>query len=104
MLSGLDYDLYSLGRVVEVGSLSARTKIATKVFVRRVFAIFATNASFSCVIANLQINFSMICNKYHVIVHFLSKKHCFDPKEQIFLAKSLPKSALITTKLNIATK
>ena len=42
-------------RVAEVGSLSARAKMATKVFVRRVFAIFATNASFLRVIANLQI-------------------------------------------------
>ena len=32
--------------VAEVGSLSARAKMATKVFVKRVFAIFATNASF----------------------------------------------------------
>ena len=37
-------------------------KMATKVFVRRVFAIFATNASFLRVIANLQIQFSIICN------------------------------------------
>ena len=34
-------------RVAEVGSLSARAKMATKFFVRRAFAIFATNA-FSC--------------------------------------------------------
>ena len=39
--------------MAEVGSLSA--KKATKVFVRRVFAIFATNASFLRGIANLQI-------------------------------------------------
>ena len=37
-------------------------KMATKVFVRRVFAIFTTNASFLRVIANLQIQFSIICN------------------------------------------
>ena len=55
-------------RMAEVGSLSARAKMATKVFVRRVFAIFATNASFLRVIANLQIQFSIICNIYHVIV------------------------------------
>ena len=32
-------------RVAEVGSLSASAKMAIKVFVRRVFAIFATNAN-----------------------------------------------------------
>ena len=42
-------------RVAEVGSFSARAIFLTKKFVRRVFAIFATNASFLCVIANLQI-------------------------------------------------
>ena len=49
----------------------------TKVFVRSVFAIFATNASFLRVNANLQIRFSIICNMYYVIVDFLPKKHCF---------------------------
>ena len=49
-------------RVAEVGSLSARAKMGTKVFVRPVFAIFAKNASFLRVIANLQIQFSIICN------------------------------------------
>ena len=39
-------------RVAEVGSLSSKAKIAIKVFVRR---IFAKNASFLRVIANLQI-------------------------------------------------
>ena len=42
-------------RVAEAGSLSAKAKMATKVFVRRVFAIFATNESFLRIIANLQI-------------------------------------------------
>ena len=42
-------------RVAEVGSLSAGAKMALKVFVRRLFAIFATNASFLRVITNLQI-------------------------------------------------
>ena len=37
--------------MAKAGSLSARAKMATKVFVRRVFAIFATNASFLRVIA-----------------------------------------------------
>ena len=41
--------------VTEVGSLSTRRKMATKVFVRRVFAIFVTNASFLRGIANLPI-------------------------------------------------
>ena len=53
-------------------------KMATQVFVRQVFTIFTTNASFFLrVIANLQIQFSIICNMYHVIGHFLPKKHCF---------------------------
>ena len=37
--------------MAEVGSLSARADMA-KFFVKRVFTIFATNASFSRVIAN----------------------------------------------------
>ena len=41
--------------VAEVGSLSARAKMPTKIFVRRVFAIFATKPSFLRIIANLQI-------------------------------------------------
>ena len=45
----------ALHEVAEVGSLSARAKMPTKVFVRRVFPIFATNASFLHVIAILQI-------------------------------------------------
>ena len=39
--------------VAEVGSLSARTKMGIKIFVKRSFTIFATNASFLGVIANL---------------------------------------------------
>ena len=46
--------------VTEVGSLSTRAKFATQFFVRRVFAIFAINASFLCVI-----QFSIICNMSH---------------------------------------
>ena len=34
----------------EVGSLSSKAKMAMKIFVKRVFTIFATNASFLCVI------------------------------------------------------
>ena len=42
-------------RVAEVGSLSARAKVAIKFFFKCVFTIFATNASVWHVIANLQI-------------------------------------------------
>ena len=42
-------------RVAELGSLSARAKIATTVFVRHILAVLATNALFLRVIANLQI-------------------------------------------------
>ena len=48
--------------MAEVGSLSVRAKVGIKMFVRRVFANFATNASVLRVIANLQIQFSMISN------------------------------------------
>ena len=41
-------------RVAELGSLSSEAKIAMKIFVKRVFTIFASNASFLRVIANLQ--------------------------------------------------
>ena len=92
------------GKVAEVGRLSAKAKMATKVFVRRVFAIFATNASFLHVIANLQIMLSTICNTYHVIVNFLpNNKNCFDPKKHFF-AQRFQKSAYIATNFNIATK
>ena len=43
------------GRVAKVGSHSARAKMATKIFVRRLFGIFATDASFLHAIAILQI-------------------------------------------------
>ena len=43
------------GRVAELGSLSSGAKIATKIFVKRVFTIFATNASFLRVISNFRI-------------------------------------------------
>ena len=42
-------------RVAELGSLSWGAKIAMKIFVKSVITIFATNASFLRVIANLQI-------------------------------------------------
>ena len=41
-------------RVAEPGSLSSAAKMAMKIFVKRVFTIFASNASFLRVIANLQ--------------------------------------------------
>ena len=41
-------------RVAELGSLSSGAKMAMKIFVKRVFTIFASNASFLRVIANLQ--------------------------------------------------
>ena len=42
------------GRVAELGSLSSAAKMAMKIFVKRVFTIFVSNASFLRVIANLQ--------------------------------------------------
>ena len=42
------------GRVAELGSLSLGAKMAMQIFVKRVFTIFASNASFLRVIANLQ--------------------------------------------------
>ena len=41
-------------RVAELGSLSSEAKMAMKIFVKRVFTIFASNASFLRVTANLQ--------------------------------------------------
>ena len=41
-------------RVAELGSLLSGAKMAMKIFVKRVFTIFASNASFLRVIANLQ--------------------------------------------------
>ena len=43
-----------IARVVELGSLSSGAKMAMKISVKRVFTIFASNASFLRVIANLQ--------------------------------------------------
>ena len=64
-------------RVAELGSFSLGAKMAMKIFVKRIFTIFASNASFLRVIASLQNELSEICNIYHVIVHFLPKKRCF---------------------------
>ena len=41
-------------RVAELGSLSSGAKMALKIFVKRVLIIFASNALFLRVIANLQ--------------------------------------------------
>ena len=41
-------------RVAELGSLSSGAKMAMKIFVKHVLTIFASNASFLRVIANLQ--------------------------------------------------
>ena len=46
---------YAITRVAEFGSLSAKAKLAIQFFVKRVFTISATNASFLHVIAKLQI-------------------------------------------------
>ena len=73
-----------ISKVAEAGSLSARAKMARKVFVMPVFAVFATNASFSRVIANL-------------VQHNMQYVTC------ALLAKSLAKNAKIATNLNVAT-
>ena len=41
-------------RVAELGSLWSGAKMTMEIFVKRVFTIFASNASFLHVIANLQ--------------------------------------------------
>ena len=76
-----------ISRVAEAGSLSARAKMATKVFVMPVFAIFATDASFSRVIANL-------------VQHNMQHVTCNSAP----LAQSLANSAKIATNLNVVTK
>ena len=62
-------------RVAEVGSLSARAIFLTKKIVRRVFAIFATNASFLCGIANL-IEYNM---------QYIPRSSAFLAQETLFL-------------------
>ena len=51
----LEYVCMVVSRVAELGSLSWGKKMAMKIFVKQVFKIFVTNASFLRVIANLQI-------------------------------------------------
>ena len=59
-----DNFIFYQGRVAGLGRLSAGANMAMKPFVKRVFTIFATNASFLCVIADL-------------VQHFFPKKKCF---------------------------
>ena len=47
--------VYYTLRVAELGSLSWGAKMAMQIFVKGVFTIFATNALFLHVMANLQI-------------------------------------------------
>ena len=54
-MSLLEYVCMVVSRVAELGSLSSGEEMDMKIFVKRVFTIFATNASFLSVIANLQI-------------------------------------------------
>ena len=50
-----NFCIRSLSRVAGLGRLSAGAKMAMKPFVKRVFTIFATNASFLRVISNFRI-------------------------------------------------
>ena len=69
--------------------LAAECKNGHKIFIMRIFAIFATNSSFLRAIANLQSKFDLICKIYHVIVHFLPEMHLFFTLKRNSL--SLPK-------------
>ena len=46
---------FNVDRVAELGSHLSGAKMAIKIFFKRIFTIFATNASFLRVFANLQI-------------------------------------------------
>ena len=80
-------------RVAEVGSLTARAKMAIKIFVWRAFAIPVTDASFWCIIAN-SIQYKM---QYLPCISalFLTKNTIFDKKNTIF-----DKKKTILTKKN----
>ena len=82
-------------RVAELGRLSSGAKMAMKIFVKRVFTIFASNASFLSVIANLQNQLSEICNTYHVITNsaLLAQETLFLTQKGTFFAQRSPKSA-----------
>ena len=49
------FKIFGPAGVAEVGSLPASAKMAIQIFVRCIFAIFATNAPFLRIIPNLQI-------------------------------------------------
>ena len=65
---------------------------------------FRDNCVIWRVIANLQIYLSIICYKYHVIMHFLPKKLSFWLKKNNLFGQRFPKSAYIATNSNITTK
>ena len=54
------FDRFVAIRVAELGSLSSGAKMAMKIFVKRVFKIFATNASFLRVILKLKARFHIL--------------------------------------------
>ena len=58
--------------------------------------------SFLRLFAILQIQLSIICNVYHVNLHFLPKNTIFDPKKTLFCP--FPLSAWIATNLNLGKK
>ena len=55
--------------MAEVGSLSARAKMAVKIFVKCVLTFFVTNASFLCEITNLT-----LYTVFNLKKHFFSRK------------------------------
>ena len=80
-LNGSKLDDSFKTRATEVGSLSARAKMSTQIFVRHIFAIFATNASFLRAIENLiQYNVQYIPCKNAL----LAQKHWCCPKKALF--------------------
>ena len=52
-----------------------------KKFCQAEICFFATNTPFLSVITTLQIQFSIKCNIYHILVSTLPKKHCLWPKK-----------------------
>ena len=79
-------------RVAEVGNLLASAKMAIQFFVRRVFAIFATNVLFLRVITYL-IQYTMQYITCHsALIAQDSRNTVFDPKKN-FLPEVFQKSA-----------
>ena len=73
-------------RVAVVGSLFGERKNAHKSFrLARIYYFCIAFASLLSVIVNLQIQFSLIYNIYHVIVYFLPKKYYFDLNKHFFV-------------------